>query len=89
MLSKQSIRKEVTTLRNESVISKDELIELSKTFNEREINAVKKMIRQGGKIRIHGELLEFIRDEGNKVRNSKGEYESRNIKPTSLSDFDF
>ena len=88
MLSKQSIRKEVTTLRNDSVISKDELIELSKGFNEKEVNAVKKMIRQGGKIRIHGELLEFIRNE-NKVRNSKGEYESTNIKPTSLSDFDF
>lgn len=88
MLSKQSIRKEVTTLRNDSVISKDELIELSKSFNEKEVNAVKKMIRQGGKIRIHGELLEFIRNE-NKVRNSKGEYESTNIKPTSLSDFDF
>lgn len=88
MLSKQSIRKEVTTLRNDSIISKDELIELSKDFNEKEINAVKKMIRQGGKIRIHGELLEFVRNES-KIRNSKGEYESTNIKPSSLSDFDF
>ncbi len=50
--------------------------------------SVSRVIKQGGKIRIHGELLEFVRNE-TKIRNSKGEYESTNIKPTSLSDFDF
>mgnify|MGYP003114378911 CR=1 FL=1 len=88
MLSKQSIRKNVTIYLNNELIEKEVLIEMSKNYSERELNLVRKMIKQEGKVSIQGNVLHFIRTDV-RVRNSKGEYESTNIKPSSLSDFDF
>lgn len=88
MLSKQSIRKNVTIYLNNELIEKDVLIKMSEDYSERELNLVRKMIKQEGKVRIQGNLLQFVRTD-ERVRNSKGEYESTNIKPSSLSDFDF
>lgn len=88
MLSKQSIRKNVTIYLNNELIEKDVLIKMSEDYSERELNLVRKMIKQEGKVRIQGNLLHFVRNDV-RVRNSKGEFESTNIKPSSLSDFDF
>ena len=88
MLSKQSIRKNVTIYLNNELIEKDVLIGMSRDYSEREIDLVRKMIKQEGKVRIQGNLLQFVRTDL-RIRNSKGEFESLNIKPTSLSDFDF
>jgi len=52
------------------------------------LGLVRKMIKQEGKVKIQGNLLQFVRTDV-RIRNSKGEFESLNIKPTSLSDFDF
>jgi hypothetical protein len=88
MLSKQSIRKNVTIYLNNELIEKDVLIEMSRDYSERELGLVRKMIKQEGKVKIQGNLLQFVRTDV-RIRNSKGEFESLNIKPSSLSDFDF
>mgnify|MGYP003648984845 FL=1 len=74
MLNKQSIRKEVTIYLNGKLISKDEMIEISKDFTEKEEARFRKMIKQGGNIKAGGNRYEIKRNE-NKSRNSKGDYE--------------
>jgi len=78
MLSKQSIRKEVTIYLEGEQISKDEMIEISKDFTEKEEKHFKKMLQQGGKIRVQGNLFEIKRTEY-KIRNSRGNYEPPTI----------
>ena len=79
MLSKQSIRKEHTIYLNRELIKKEEMLEISKEFNEIEEQHFRKMLQQGGKIRIQGNLYEIKKFEY-KIRNSRGDYES----PTRL-----
>ena len=74
MLSKQSIRKEVSIYLNGKLLEKEEMIEISKEFTEKEEARFRKMIKQGGKIKVDNNLYEIKRNE-RKVRNSKGEYE--------------
>ena len=78
MLSKQSIRKEVTIYLEGEIISKEEMIEMSKDFSERELQHFKKMLQQGGKIMIQGDSFEIKRTEY-KIRNSRGVYEPPTI----------
>ena len=78
MLSKQSIRKEHSIYLNGELLEKDEMIEISKEFTEIEEQHFRKMLQQGGKIRVQGNLFEIIKAE-NRIRNSKGEYESPTI----------
>jgi hypothetical protein len=78
MLSKQSIRKEVTIYLEGELISKEEMIEISKDFSERELQHFRKMLQQGGKIRVQGDLFEIRRTE-HKIRNSRGVYEPPTI----------
>lgn len=75
MLSKQSIRKEHTIFLNRVEMSKDEIIEISKDFNENEEQRFRKMLKQGGTFTIQGKEFEVKRTE-NKWRNSKGEFET-------------
>jgi hypothetical protein len=75
MLSKQSIRKEHTIFLNKVQMTKEEILEISKDFNEREEQHFRKMLKQGGKLKIKDKEFEIQRNE-NKYRNSKGEYES-------------
>ena len=75
MLSKQSIRKEHTIYLNNVQMTKEEIIEISKNFNEKEELHFRKMLKQGGKLKIKNLEFEIQRTE-NKYRNSKGEYES-------------
>mgnify|MGYP003649877661 CR=1 FL=1 len=75
MLSKQSIRKEVTIYLNGEIINKDEMIEISKDFSEKEEARFRKMIKQGGNLKVGENRYEIVRNE-NKTRNSKGDYES-------------
>ena len=88
MLSKRSIRKNVDIFLNDKGIEKETLIELSVDYTEKEISTLKKLIKQGGRIKLHGDIIEFKRND-DRIRNSKGEFEPLNIKPSSLSDFDF
>ena len=75
MLRKQSIRKEHTIFLNNVQMTKEEIIEISKDFNEKEELHFRKMLKQGGKLKIRDKEFEIKRTE-NKYRNSKGEYES-------------
>tara|TARA_R110000824_G_scaffold36287_2_gene112938 strand:+ start:2202 stop:2462 length:261 start_codon:yes stop_codon:yes gene_type:complete len=74
MLSKQSIRKEHSISLNGKLLEKDEMLEISKEFNENEEQRFRKMLQQGGKIKIQGNYYE-IKKSGAQIRNSKGEYE--------------
>lgn len=78
MLSKQSIRKEVTIYLEGKIISKEEMIEMSKDFSENEEKRFRKMLQQGGKIKVQGDLFEIRRTEY-KIRNSRGVYEPPTI----------
>jgi|TARA_Y100000034_G_scaffold124612_1_gene173020 hypothetical protein len=74
MLSKQSIRKEMTIYLNGEILEKDEMIEISKDFNEQEELHFRKILKQGGIIRIQGNKYEIKRIEY-KFRNSRGVFE--------------
>ena len=78
MLSKQSIRKEVTIYLEGEIVSKEEMIEISKDFSENEEKRFRKMLEQGGKIKVQGDLFEIRRTE-HKIRNSRGVYEPPTI----------
>ncbi len=78
MLSKQSIRKEVTIYLEGEIVSKEEMIEISKDFSEKELQHFRKILQQGGKIRVQGNLFEIRRTE-HKIRNSRGVYEPPTI----------
>ena len=75
MLKKQSIRKEHTIYLGGVKMKKEEIIEISKDFIEKELLRFKKMLQQGGSIKIKGLSYNIIREE-NKPRNSRGDYES-------------
>jgi len=78
MLSKQSIRKEVTIYLEGRIVSKEEMIEISKDFSENEEKHFRKILQQGGKITVQGDLFEIRRTE-HKIRNSRGVYEPPTI----------
>ena len=75
MLSKQSIRKEVSIYLNGKLLEKDEMIEISKEFTEKEEARFKKMIQQGGDLKILGNLYEIKRNETLSM-NNRGEKET-------------
>ena len=75
MLSKQSIRKEMTIYLNGEILEKDEMIEISKEFNEQEELHFRKIMKQGGTIKIQGNKYKIKRKEY-KFRNSRGIFES-------------
>jgi len=79
MLSKQSIRKNHTIFYNGELVEKDVVIELSKDFSETEIKRFKKMLQQGGSIKVKGNTFKIIRED-TQHRNNKGEVESPFIK---------
>jgi hypothetical protein len=54
MLKPQSIRKGTTILLNGKVVEKAEIIELSSTWTEKQINFFKKLLQQGGTTKING-----------------------------------
>ena len=75
MLSKQSIRKNHTIYYNGNLVEKSVILELSKEFNEIETQRFKKMLQQGGSLKVKGNTFVIVRDD-NKMRNSKGDFES-------------
>ena len=74
MLSKQSIRKDHTIYLNGEVIEKTDMIEISKEFTDKEEKHFRKMLQQGGSLKIKGNKFRIDKYEY-KQRNSKGEFE--------------
>ena len=86
MLSKQSIRKEHTIYLNDVQMTKEEIIEISKDFNEKEEQHFRKMLQQGGSLKIKGNKFKIDKYEY-KQRNSKNEYEEA-AKPHRAEDWE-
>lgn len=70
-LKSQSIRKGVTISLNGKVVEKSEIIELSTHWSESQINFFKKMLQQGGELRINGMFMKITVQD--KVVNSAGD----------------
>ena len=72
-ISKQSIRRGVTIISRNKILTKDEVINLSEKWDEKEINLFKKMLRQGGSFSIQG--IKFSITVLEQIYNNKGEVE--------------
>ena len=86
MLSKQSIRKEHTIYLNDVLMTKEEIIEISRDFNEKEEKHFRKMLQQGGSLKIKGNKFRIDKYEY-KQRNSKREFEEA-AKPHRAEDWE-
>ena len=70
-LKPQSIRKGVTIILNGKEVEKQEIIDLSTTWSESQINFFKKMLKQGGDTKINGATINITIVE--KMVTSRGE----------------
>jgi len=68
-LKKQSIRKGMNILANEDIISKEELIIISESWDEKQERFFRKMLKQGGTFKINGVKFSVILEEDNKMRS--------------------
>ena len=70
-LSPQSIRSNVLIQLNGEYVKKETIISLSESWNEKQISYFRKMVQQGGNVRINGDLFEITINEN--ILNSRGE----------------
>ena len=70
-LSPQSIRSNVQIKMNGEYIKKEQVISLSEFWNEKQISYFKKMIQQGGALKINGDKFEITIQET--IVNSRGD----------------
>jgi hypothetical protein len=76
-LKSQSIRKGVTIILNGKEVEKQEIIDLSTTWSESQINFFKKMLKQGGDTKINGATINITIVE--KMVTSRGEKDTGTI----------
>ena len=76
-LKPQSIRKGITIILNGKEVEKQEIIDLSTTWSEPQINFFKKMLKQGGDTKINGAIINIIIVE--KMVTSRGEKDTGTI----------
>ena len=69
-LKSQSIRKGTTISLNGKVTEKPEIIELSTQWSEAQINFFKKMLQQGGELKINGVFIKITVQD--KIVDSRG-----------------
>lgn len=70
-LKGQSIRNGVTIMLNDIVAEKAEIIALSEDFNESQEKFFKKMLQQGGRCKVNGNVFQITIKERNDI-DSKG-----------------
>lgn len=70
-LSPQSIRSNILIKLNGEYIKKQEVILLSEGWNEKQLSYFRKMLQQGGNVRIEGNLFEITIQED--ILTSRGE----------------
>ena len=68
-LKKQSIRKGMNILANEDIISKEELITISESWDEKQERFFRKMLKQGGTFKINGIKFTILLEEDSKIRS--------------------
>lgn len=76
-LKPQSIRKGVIIILNGKEVEKQEIIDLSTTWSEPQINFFKKMLKQGGDTKINGAIINIVIVE--KMVTSRGEKDTGTI----------
>ena len=68
-LKKQSIRKHMTVLVNGDVISKEELILISESWDEKQETFFRKMLKQGGHFKLAGIRYEVTLKRDDRTRS--------------------
>ena len=70
-LSPQSIRSNVLIQMNGEYVKKEVIITLSEGWNDNQLSYFRKMLQQGGNVKINGDLFEITINEN--ILNSRGE----------------
>ena len=70
-LKPQSIRKGMQILVENQLIEKQDLIKLSESWTEQQVNFFKKMLKQGGEFKLQGKKFKTL--PPNQILTSKGE----------------
>ena len=83
-LTPQSIRSNIIIKLNGEYVRKEEIINLSKDWNDRQITFFKKMLQQGGNLRILGNLFEITVQET--LLTSRGEKDGGLFKSPGVDD---
>ena len=83
-LTPQSIRSNIIIKLNGEYVRKEEIINLSKDWNDRHITFFKKMLQQGGNLRILGNLFEITVQET--LLTSRGEKDGGIFKSPGVDD---
>jgi hypothetical protein len=77
-LSPQSIRSNVFIQLNGEYVKKETVISLSESWNDKQISYFRKMVQQGGNVKINGDLFEITINEN--ILNSRGEKDGGTFK---------
>ena len=83
-LTPQSIRSNVIIKLNGEYVRKEEIIDLSKDWNARQITIFKKMLQQGGKLRILGNHFDIRIQET--IVTSRGEKDGGIVQSPGIDD---
>ena len=83
-LTPQSIRSNIIIKLNGEYVRKEEIINLSKDWNDRQITFFKKMLQQGGKLRILGNHFDIRIQET--ILTSRGEKDGGIIQSPGIDD---
>ena len=83
-LTPQSIRSNVIIKLNGEYVKKETIINISKDWNDRQIASFKKMLQQGGKLRILGNLFDIRIQET--IVTSRGEKDGGIIQSPGIDD---
>ena len=71
-LTPQAIRSNVFIELNGEYVKKEHVIELSKNWNDKQISYFRKMLKQGGSLKINGDSFKITIND-NIILNSRGE----------------
>jgi hypothetical protein len=83
-LKPQSIRKNVTIFLNGIEVEKQEVLELSKEWNEKQENLFKRLLKNDGEMIIKGTIIKTVLQE--KIVNSLGEKDPKHIVMPGVDD---
>ena len=84
-LTSQSIRKNTTVTFNGVIVTKEQIIEASKSWDEKQETLFKKILKQGGKCRINGVVIDTNPPEN--ILTSRGEKDGGTQKVDPLARF--
>ena len=83
-LTPQSIRSNVIIKLNGEYVKKEKIIDLSKDWNDRQITFFRKMLQQGGKLRILGNHFDIRIQET--IVTSRGEKDGGIVQSPGIDD---